>query len=251
MRQDPRQGLKDKLLSSGLLRDPNAPSSLSAADKEIIEALPEYSAAKKSVTEMRIILKTKYGRKYVENACGGERANYKRVKSNVNNVRRKLEKERLDTMIKEYFTNVCNNETRRQFEEGTKKAVGKVELDILSGCRQLGERVGLLWDMVCEKLGSQKLKVDSDDRVDSDSDDKVDRDQLDSNNVERDKLIQWDCVYCDAVGFSTNLKYTLKKHVVGHLGKLEEPWCMKCNERILFVYRYICLTCITLPPDTL
>ncbi|KAF8457175.1 hypothetical protein BGX38DRAFT_1265925 [Terfezia claveryi] len=131
MRQDSRQGLKDKLLPSGLLRDPNAPLLLSAVDKEIIQALPEYSTAEKSVTEMRIMLKTKYGRKYVENACGGERANYKRVKSNVTNVRRSLKKEKLDTMIKEYFANVCNDEIQWQFDKGTKKAVEKVELDIL------------------------------------------------------------------------------------------------------------------------
>lgn len=59
MRQDPRQGLKDKLLSSGLLRDPNAPALLSEANKREMEALPVFSAAKKSVTDMAIKLKDK------------------------------------------------------------------------------------------------------------------------------------------------------------------------------------------------
>ena len=216
MRQDAKLGLKDKLLSSGLLRDPDAPVSLSATEKKEIDMLPEYMAAKKSVAKMKSELKVKYGRKYVQMASDGEKEKYKKVRLKWNNIRRKLEKETRDNIRQQYFANACNEEIRRQFQNGTDKAIeSKQELDVLSAFQGLGKRVKLLLDMVCEKLGSEKLGCRN----------------VAAGKLETDTLggeAKLDCVYCDATDFST--KYTLKKHVVAHLGKLEQPWCMKCDK---------------------
>ncbi|KAF8426898.1 hypothetical protein EV426DRAFT_707113 [Tirmania nivea] len=210
-------GLKDKLLSSGLLRDPNAPASLSAANQKEIEALPIYSAAKKSITKMRIMLKTKYGKNYVLIASAEEKGDYKMRRSKLNNVRRKLAKEILDKIREHYFANTCNEEIRwqQQHQDGEDQGEAKEELDILSASRQLGERVQLLLDIVCEKLGCGEMGT----RVVT----VVTVDETDKNMDD-----QWDCVYCDAKGLST--KYTLKKHMQNYLRTLEEPWCMKCDK---------------------
>ncbi|RPB28677.1 hypothetical protein L211DRAFT_833662 [Terfezia boudieri ATCC MYA-4762] len=217
MRQDMRVGLKDKLLSSGLLRDPNASASQLAANQKEIEALPMYNAAKKSVTEMAIMLKTKYGKNYLRMASVEEKVDYKMRRSKLNNVRRKLEKETLDKIREYYFANACNEKIRQQqqHQDGRDQGEAKVELDILSASWQLGERVQLLLDIVCEKLGCGEMGT----RVVT----VVTVDETDKNIDD-----QWDCVYCDAKGLS--MKYTLKKHVQNHLKKLEQPGCLKCNQ---------------------
>ena len=213
LRQDPRVELKDRLLSAGLLRDTQSPVALSKEQKQTvrqeIEQQPVYISAREELGLLKGKLIAQYGTHgYLKKASDDERRLYRKHSSGIENIRRAAEKAKLNTLREEFFSNVCNLEIRKQLQD-TDTAGGDGVPNPTTNSETLpipfdsvlrGERVEMLLKLM---QGDLQLEADQTGK----------------------------CIYCEKRGFSD--KYTLKRHVWGHLRKMGDPGCGKCKVKFL------------------